>query len=202
MSGKWFTNRGQVIQVALTALALVLAVVVQLPYLRQHTELWDLFPYLLLALFIFGVFQSGRMFGAVASAGKLAIEERSRPSVQWWSPTIRIGDYWHQELGLRDLRITLVRIIPEEPPVAELHFDGGIFHSFRPRPTDDHSGFNTYRLTASRSSVDVEKKSVFAFDLDESMIRFTAIRVDHLNPHTNEVKLCVGWFSASKPSET
>jgi len=57
MSGKWFSNRGQIIQVILTATALVVAIIVSLPALKEHKELLDWLPFLFLALTLYGTFQ-------------------------------------------------------------------------------------------------------------------------------------------------
>jgi hypothetical protein len=191
---KWFTNRGQVIQITLAAVAVVVAAIVSWPILNDRADWVSYLPIVISLGVLYSVYQVGKIVGAFAANTKRVDNYTS--SFQHWSPTIRIGNYWEQSLGLSKIRITLVRIIPEEPPVAELKFDGNVYHSFRPRP-EGANNFNSFRLIAfGRRSIDIEKEAVFCFDFNDRQADLVAVRVHHINPHDNEVMLWVVRFSA------
>jgi hypothetical protein len=207
MSGKWFANRGQVIQIALTAIALVVAVIVSLPVLKEHKELLDWLPFIFLALAFYGMFQLGRLFtkptapSTVASPPVATSMVPTPPASQHpfktfidlRSPTIRMGDFWEEKLQYRIVRITVTNIIGGEKPVAELRFEQGYFCSLPGLRTND---FRVFRLPASSPRRDTEENSVFSFGFTEGQIDMFAVRVDHINPHTNEVRLSICNFRA------
>jgi hypothetical protein len=207
MSGKWFTNRGQIIQVALTALAFGVAVIVSLPALKEHKELLDWLPFLFLALTFYGTFQLGRIFPKTSPSSSLsttnapvasAPDSPYRTSIEMWSPTIRAGTFWEGRLSLRKSRITVIKVIDGETPTAELRFEGGVFHGLAGVRTKD---FQTFLLRGRYPGLDQEANSVFSFDFREGLIEMFAARIDHINTHTNEVTFIVCSVRASNPDK-
>src|ERR1700737_4691831 len=183
MSGKWFTNRGQVIQVILTATALAVAVIVSLPALKEHRELLDFLPFIFFLLALYGALQLGRLFpkrSPSSSIAPTAIEPTAsapsspyRTSIDTWSPTIRAGDFWEGKLSFRNPRITVVKIIDGATPTVELRFEGGIFHALAGVTTKD---FQTFLLRGRYPGLDQEANSVFSFDFREGSISLFAAR--------------------------
>jgi hypothetical protein len=82
MSRKRFANRGQVIQVVLTAIALGVAVIVSLPVLKQHQELLDFLQFILLLLALYGCIFRSNLVGTggfvLAKEKQLVTDKRQR----------------------------------------------------------------------------------------------------------------------------
>jgi hypothetical protein len=121
---------------------------------------------------MFTAYQIGKLRGIVSEANKPKDDSPYRTTVQYWSPTIRMGDFWQTTLGaVTSLKITVSKILPEEPPVAEVRFDDRVLFSFRPRVSLDSHG-NTFQLIANRR--ESEKNAVFSLDFDEESITLIA----------------------------
>jgi hypothetical protein len=104
-----------------------------------------------------------------------------------------MGDFWEEKLQFRTVRITLIKIIDGQKPIAELRFEGSGFHALPDLTSED---YRTFRLPAERSAARSEETSVFSFGFSESNIDMFAVRVDHINPHANEVRLTICNFRA------
>lgn len=198
MSGKWFTNRGQIIQVILTGTALAVAVVVSLPSLKEHKELLDWLPFLFLTLTFYGIFQLGRLFPKSSLSTSISANSSYSTSIETWSPTVRAGDFWEGKLSFQKPRITVVRVIDGATPTAEIRLEGGVFHGLAGVATND---FQTFRLSGRYLAMEQEKNSAFSFAFREGLIEMFAARIDHINTHTNEVTFIVSSIRASNPDK-
>jgi hypothetical protein len=110
---------------------------------------------------------------------------------------ISMGDYWDSE-KLR-IKITLNQICKADPSVkvqlgvmpeygadlsislgGSLIYGGSATHQI---------GTNRLFLPCASDAHNCEQFSAYAFSFSEEHVKFVGVRVDHINPHTNEIDI-------------
>jgi hypothetical protein len=216
MSGKWFTNRGQIIQVAIAVVALGVATVVALPALAQHPNLLTWLPVILIPAIALGAFSYGKNYAAPtpspptppdkATASPASVqtvanailqrqaEEVFVTEVNIYTPTLKMGDFWNDDA--RRVRVAAVSILDEPEPKVELAFgSGGLFHG---GTQTKRTKTNQYLMKRADSAFQAEEFCVTAFSFDEKHVWFFAARVDHINIYAKEVVLSICKVSSFK----
>lgn len=218
MAGKWFSNRGQLIQVAVAIIALGIATVVALPALAQHPDLLTWLPVILIPAIALGAFSYGKNYSvptpseptlpqktdaSPASIQKVAAsilerktEEVFETDVKIYTPTLKIGDFWTDEDTPRRIRVTAVSFSDEPEPRVELLFGmGAIAHG---GTQTKRTKVNQYLMKSTDSGFQAEEFCVTCFSFDEKHVWFFAVRVDHINIYAKEVVLSICKAYSSK----
>jgi hypothetical protein len=215
MSGKWFTNRGQMVQVAVAVLALVVAIIVALPALAQHQDLLSWSPIILIPAIALGAFSYGKNYASppvVIPASKPTAEpaatikpglaqpqeteEAFETEVNVYNPTLKVGSYWDDGDAPRRIRVTVVSISDEEGPKAELNFGmGALAHG---GTQTKRMKVNQYLMRQTSSGFQAEEFCVTCFSFDERHVWFFVVRVDHVNAYAKEVVLSICMVSSHK----
>jgi hypothetical protein len=216
MSGKWFSNRGQMIQVAVGTAALGIAVIVALPALVQHPDLLSWLPVILIPAIGLGAFSYGKNYPSPAASVPTPPSQASPAPIQTvanamlhrqteevfetevniYTPTVKLGGFWTDDEALRRIRVTVVSISVEPEPRVELLFAMG---------AQAHGGtqtkrtkVNQYLMRPTNSGFQAEEFCVTCFSFDEKHVWFFAVRVEHINAHAQEVVLSVCKVYSSK----
>lgn len=198
MSGKWFTNRGQIGQLIVATLALVVGVIIAWPQLSPHMNLFQLWPIIVAPLTTFAVFQAGRKSSTTSltpASTTLADEINNdvyRTTVEVFEPQIRVGSFW--EAG--GIRITAAAIqkgtfSDVESPGVRLVLRGGSEGQFTSGRETKRLDYNEFLVPLSSTGVEAEKTSVFSFGSLTGYIYLTIIRVEHINESGQEVSLSI-----------
>jgi hypothetical protein len=216
MSGRWFTNRGQMVQVAVAVLALVVAIIVALPALAQHQDLLSWSPIILIPAIALGAFSYGKNYASppvvvpvskpaaepvainAGLAPPLQTEEAFETEVNVYSPTLKVGSYWDDGEVPRRIRVTVVSIAAEEggDPRAELNFAmGAVAHG---GTQTKRTKTNQYLMRQTSSGFQAEEFCVTCFSFDERHVWFFVVRVDHVNAYAKEVVLSICKVSSHK----
>lgn len=215
MSGRWFNNRGQMVQVAVAVLALVVAIIVALPALAQHQDLLSWSPIILIPAIALGAFSYGKNYASspVVPASKPAAEpvainaglaptheteEAFETEVNVYSPTLKVGSYWDDGEVPRRIRVTVVSIEAEEGGElrAELNFAmGALAHG---GTQTKRTKTNQYLMRQTSSGFQAEEFCVTCFSFDERHVWFFVVRVDHVNVYAKEVVLSICKVSSQK----
>jgi hypothetical protein len=214
MSGKWFSNRGQMVQVGLAVLALVIAIIVALPALAQHQDLLSWLPIILIPAIALGAFSLGKNYAppvvvpastttaepSAATNGSLRpvheTEEIFETEVNVFTPTVKVGSYWNDGDVPRRIRVTVVSISEEEEPRAELNFAmGALAHG---GTQTKRTKVNQFLMRPTSSGFQAEEFCVTCFSFDERHVWFFVVRVDHVNAYAKEVVLSICKVSSHK----
>jgi hypothetical protein len=215
MSGRWFTNRGQMVQVAVAVLALVVAIIVALPALAQHPDLLSWSPIILIPAIALGAFSYGKNYASppvvpvstpaaepVPMSAGLALphetEEAFETEVNVYGPTLKVGSYWDDGEVPRRIRVAVVSITDEEggEPRAELNFAmGALAHG---GTQTKRTKTNQFLMRQTSSGFQAEEFCVTCFSFDERHIWFFVVRVDHVNAYAKEVVLSICKVSSHK----
>lgn len=218
MSGKWFSNRGQVIQVAVAVFALVVAIIVALPALAQHQDLLSWSPIILIPAIALGAFSFGKNYAspvptqtpppAKVNPSSSSIQmvtdailnsktlEAFETEVNIYTPTLKIGDFWTDDDTPRRIRVTAVAISDEPEPRVELLFGmGAIAHG---GTQTKRTKVNQYLMRSTDSGFQAEEFCVHCFSFDEKHVWFFVVRVDHINAYAKEVVLSICKVSSYK----
>jgi hypothetical protein len=214
MSGKWFSNRGQIVQVAVAVLALVIAIIVALPALAQHQDLLSWLPIILIPAIALGAFSYGKNYAPpvvvptltptaeppAKTTGSLPLlretEETFETEVNVYSPTVKVGSYWDDGDVPRRIRVAVVSISDEEEPRAELHFAmGALAHG---GTQTKRTKVNQYLMRPTSSGFQAEEFCVTCFSFDERHVWFFVVRVDHVNAYGKEAVLSICKVSSHK----
>jgi hypothetical protein len=208
MNSRWFANRGQMLQIVLAALGCFIAAINAWPNFKLD-ELFAIGPvifYLLMALF---AVLAVRTFGPKPSASSPlppVTTPPSAPAPAWrvrraktFTFTLRIGTYWEPPDPDFRVRITLNGIAPyaltTTPRMAERkpEFSADLTVSGAGLITGGAltSQVDTTRflVPAASGPLSQEQFSLFAFEFSKSQVGFSGIRVEHINPHTNEAEI-------------
>ena len=226
MAGKWFNNRGQIIQVVSAIVAVGIAIIVSLPALSQYSNLLPWLLVILVPVIALGAFSYGKNFAATAplpppvalrplveatspepyKPSKAAVtmvanalletKEAFETEISFSNPTVKVGAFWTDPESNRRIRISVVALANDEEPRAELYFDTGALA---------HGGtqtkrvkVNQYLMRAASSGYQSEEFCVYYFSFEEKHIWFFAVRVEHINIHAHEVVLAVCKVSSFK----
>ena len=218
MSGKWFSNRGQIGQLVVAILALLLGLSIAWPQLSPHMDLLSLWPLVAVPLAAFIVFRLGRLsksteptpqppatltsFVAPAaqppernlpSQNPFEISERfalDDDSVLLEKKTIKLGDYWEIREGMSRLKVTPMAFRDGDKgrPYVELKIDTG-GSVFYGGDMAIESQVNRIALPETSSGFQAEEFCAYQFSFSERHVHFIAFRVDHINKFSNEVVL-------------
>jgi hypothetical protein len=199
MSGKWFSNRGQMVQVACTVLAVIIGVVTQWNQITSTIDIGPIFKILLypsaaVGLFQLGSYFSGRKTSVHANPGLIA-QPKPDFDYQFLHPTIKIGSYIDlaRDFGLRRVAVSSIQtrtIGSEEVPVAEIEVAGIALYL---------SGGNSvikindkkFLIPAYSRDLKSEGSSIHEFGYSTDYFTLTAISVDHINIAAQEVSLAI-----------
>ncbi len=198
MSGKYFSNQGQIAQLVVAVLALVVGIVIAWPQLNAHMNLLQLWPIVVVPLAAFLIFQAGRMFGASAalSSAKSAAENDDvyNATVDVLDVTIKVGSVWNAY----DLRITAASLQKfkqskgEECEGVHLVVKGGLAGGqFVGGEKTKRLDYNEFLVPVSSWSVNSEKSCLFSFGTLPGHVYVSIIRVDHINEPGQEISLSV-----------
>ncbi|MCK1411269.1 hypothetical protein [Bradyrhizobium sp. 76] len=220
MAGKWFANRGQIIQAVIAFVALFLGIYVALPQLPVQQgaagllKIWPIiiFPAITTVCVIWffnhrlskkldllGSNMSGSAAtGDKSSAPPLLTNELSDfripdDGVSIESVTLRLGAYWERGPDLSRTRITLSQFIhePDQPPIVELAFDFGTGAFVHGGTKTKRTSTNRYFVPVAESGLPMEPYSIFKFTFAEDSLNFFGVRVDHINSFDRSAKLLI-----------
>ena len=210
MSGKWFSNRGQVVQILIAFVALVVGILVAFPNLPVQQGLqgflsaWPIIIFPLVALVLMWL-NNKRMHRTietlVQNTAQVSVTEDGWRITEVYVVALRakVGSYWDEPIARTKMRISVVAI-HEEPGrrSAELavRTGGSIVYGGK---QSDKVDTNRYTVTISGSGFDAEERSIYQFSFDDQHIHFFAIRVDGLDTALNEVALQVAKMRVWRP---
>jgi hypothetical protein len=213
MSGKWFANRGQIGQLVVAILGLLLALLIAWPQLGPHMDLVSLWPLVAVPLAALITFRLGRLSKSIELTPQLPVArsaaeppERNQPirnfpemaerfaldddSIFIEKKTVKLGDYWEIREGMSRLKITPVDFKEGDrgEPYVELKIDtgGSMFYG---GDGTIKPGVNQVALPETSSGFQAEPSCAYQFSFSEKHVHFGAIRVDHINKFANEVVL-------------
>jgi hypothetical protein len=216
MAGKWFANRGQIGQLLVATLALIVGVVIAWPQLSPHMNVLQLWPIAIVPLAGLFVFRLGLLSRPTEPAPSLVSPpaatlpvvqpEKSNSPTQTPKPierfgldddslfiekkTVKLGDYWEVREGISRLKITPVGFKNDEKgrPYVELKMDtgGSVFYG---GDMAIESGVNRIALPATSSGFQSEECCAYQFSFSDKHVHFIGVRVDHINGFANEVVL-------------
>lgn len=223
MAAKWFTNRGQIIQVVLAVIAVGIATIVSLPALAQYSSLLPWLLVLLVPVIALGAFSYGKNFATAAppsvpappahapdptpyAPSKVAIttvanalletKEAFETEISVLNPTVKVGAFWTDPESNRRVRVSIVALTNDGEPRAELNFDtGALAHG---GTQTKRVKVNQYLMRAASSGYQSEEFCVYYFSFEEKHVWFFAVRVEHINIHAQEVVLAVCKVSSFK----
>ncbi|MBM7482332.1 hypothetical protein ACVWWI_004357 [Bradyrhizobium sp. USDA 3686] len=220
MAGKWFANRGQIIQAAIAFVALLFGIYVALPQLPvQHgvaglLKVWPiiLFPAITTVSVIWffnhrlskKLEQLGSNMSGPAATGDKSVEPLVPTSelsdfripddgVSTESVTLRLGEYWERGPDLSRTRIILSQFIhePDQPSLVELAFDFGTGAFVHGGTKTKRTSTNRYFLPVAESGLPMEPYSIFKFTFAEDNLNFFGVRVDHINSFDSSARLLI-----------
>jgi len=206
MDTKWFTNRGQMLQLAVASVGVVVGILGWLAVPPQN--LLNIIPPWLLSIIAQIVFWASILWLAsllgTTWLGKQRIAETTRniPEAERTTPelpvtlrkgivltsfTCELGGFWEGEVVDRTFRIAVhkIRKIKEEYE-ADVQIVDGVGATT--------GGPETTRIGAARfwmpvSARPVERRCIYAFDLLPLLTRIIILRVEHINPRAKNVQL-------------
>lgn len=201
MIPKWFANRGQVIQIGIAFIALLLAAYVAFPQMSLGAFFTPgaILFYLLVLLGGSFYFTAARKILSHSKESLSEVEtseEEYRSRASFDETRITPGNFWSVDAGLHQIKITFHGLVDEEGSSRadlEINLSGGV-----------HGGTMTKRidrdryLVPSTSKYLAESGSLFSFHSAKDSMAAIIIRVEHINPHTKEALLSVGQINAYK----
>jgi hypothetical protein len=196
----WFSNRGQIIQIGLGFLALLLAAYVALPQMSVGA-FFSAGALLLYILVLLGMAFYSLAARNALTAGKDAPANSDKKELPEYNATasykeIRLtpGNFWSETQLTGDFKITLHGLAEEGGKTrADIEVS---------RSGATHGGTMTKRIDTDRYLVPPTEKyvcepgSLFSFISAKDSLSATVIRVEHINVHTKEVLLSLGRMRA------
>jgi hypothetical protein len=214
MSGKWFSNRGQMIQVACAVIAVAIGIVVQWNQLSVAINFGEilkvlLYPIVVLIAFRLGISASSRPAAQIVMpppamvARSIAPEPMVDPhstlrpefDYQLSLPVIKVGSYLdvNQELGLRRISVVSIKTVKtgnDEEPAAEIEVTGYGLDFVAGRRLTEINRKKALIPAYTRDWKDADC-SMFDFTYKQNDLSFRAISVDHINVPAQEVTLVI-----------
>jgi hypothetical protein len=195
MTGKWFTNRGQVIQVACAVILLIIGIITQWNQLWNAFDLASVLKVLAYPATALLCFQAGKYVQSLSSPARQSVKPQPTIKYQFLTPTVQIGSYFdiesEQILGLS--RVSVISIANfetgSEASAALVEVVGTILYL--------SAGARTKKLNSSRFLIQANSKlksdeySVFQFTCQKDSLSLTSISVDHINLPAQEVTFAI-----------
>jgi hypothetical protein len=202
MPGQWFSNRGQMVQVACAVAAVVIGLVSQWGQISSAIDLAAIFKILLFPLGAIFMFQLGQYFSKRTTNSKDVDAKASIIEHTFRTPTIKVGSYFDvdQPLGIRRISASSIqnyKFTYEEVPAAEIEISGSLISLTAGKKVKQISD-RKFLLPAYSRSLKDDDCSVFQLRYKEDLVEVTAISVDHINQHAQEIVLTISLFSYRK----
>jgi hypothetical protein len=216
MSGSWFSNRGQILQLGIAAFACILTGINAWPAIKQM-ELLTFSPiifytvFALGALIIFFYRAPAKTFEATPSSPPVPLTSQQSPSQIRNEPhkfhferfTLKLGDFYEQPHQLSQLKVTLKNITTlkfktyggeetAEGAELEVRVGGGLVYG---GVHTKQVGTNRYLRPLSTDTHNAEEGSIFKFAFTDRYFSFLGLRVEHINTHSKEVVIAFGHTS-------
>jgi hypothetical protein len=205
VSGKWFANRGQAVQVTCAVVGATVSLLVWLSV--PPSQVLYLAPVLFVVCALWLVYLILTQLGAISArraipiyAATPDIEPAAPPLSRPYAPSITkvkmkvlLGAYWECKIGDHEYRVAIhgiqagTKIEDGEQLRADVEVVKGTGHL--------HGGTRTTRVGAVRywmpqsRAYDGESSTIFKFDTAGPLATLFTLRVDHINPHAKEVDL-------------
>ena len=192
----WFANRGQIVQVALGALAFLLACIVAWPSL-QANELLSPGSLLYFTIAAFVIFFGVRTVAVVGKPDNRKLKESELPTspALVYSTTCHVGDYWQEPKELFPLKLYLRRIVTEPVLAVEVALSStSLSYTYGRQVTKQDDGSFLVPIVEKYPEEDC---ALFNFSVEEKEASVEIVRVVHANVHTQKVELLVCKFSAT-----
>lgn len=188
---KWFSNRGQMIQVLCAVLAVALGVVLNW---KQLSSAFDLVQILKVFVYPAAVLIGFRL-------GKYQKPSNTfdpRPSVDYkfFTPTIKVGSYFDTEsnhvLALSRVSVISIenhKVFSQEGPAAIIETAGTVLH-FTPGQHARKLSSDRFLIPAN-ARLKTEEHAIFQLNYEKDSLSLTSISVDHINLPAQEVTFAI-----------
>jgi hypothetical protein len=202
MSGKWFSNRGQIIQVACAVIAVAIGVTTQWNQISNAIDLALIVKIALYPLAVIILIQVGKHFPtANAPAPGQAVKEEVKTgptsviNYQFLTPTVKIGSYFDvdQERGLRRISVISIqnhKVGFDEVPAVEIEVTGMVLNFDAGRSVKKVSD-KRFLIPAYSRSIKDGDCSMHEFSYRKESFSLSAISVDHINVPAQEATLAI-----------
>jgi hypothetical protein len=208
MSGKWFSNRGQMVQVGCAVIAVAIGTVTQWSQISNAVDLElilkiALYPLAAVLLVQLGKhFPVGRLDIQTAQPKPIPDEQptseqnpKSTIEYRFLTPSIKAGAYFDvgQEFGLRRVSLLSIKsktLASQEVPVAELEVAGMSIY-FTPGHSIEQLGDRKFLIPASQRDTKTESSSIFEFMYSKDSLTLTSVSVDHINVPGQEATVVI-----------
>jgi hypothetical protein len=227
MSGKWFSNRGQVLQVGIAVVALGIAIIVALPALAQHPNLLSWSPIILIPAIALGAFSFGKNYAtsrpsipvtptstsAPPISSTMPPKAPSKASMELIAAAMRKEEAFETTVNIYTSTLKMGSFWQDEDTPRRIRVTANVI-SDEPEPRVEllfgmgalaHGGTQTKRtktnqflMRAINSGFQAEEYCVYCFSYDEKHVWFFVVRVDHINKHANEIILSICKVSSFK----
>jgi hypothetical protein len=204
MSNKWFTNRGQVIQVTCAVILLIIGIITQWNQLWNTFDLASVLKVLAYPATALLCFQAGKYVQSLSSPAKQSFKPQPTIKYQFLTPTVKIGSYFDTEseqlLGLSRVSVVSIDKLEtgsEAVSAALVEVAGTILYL--------SAGAHTKKLNSNRFLIQANSRlksddySVFQFTCQKDSLSLTSISVDHINLPAQEVTfaICIMQYRAA-----
>lgn len=213
MSGQWFSNRGQMIQVACAVSALIIGIVTQWSQISVALNLTEIIKVLAYPATVFIVFQIALLTAknGFSKPTPTTTHVGTEPKPLFGPPliyefknaTVKVGSFFEvgEEFGLRRVSVLSLKnleIYSEEVAAAELEFSGSMLDLSFGKKTQLISNKKALIPSYARSAKDADC-SIYQFSYQLDYFTFVAVSVDHINVPEREVSLvvCIARFRKS-----